>query len=112
MNLETVAQALKDLGHPTRLAIYKRVVKAGRQGIAVGILQEHLAVPASTLSHHIASLIAAELISQRREGRVLYCVAQYVKFHGVIDFLRCECCADENAIPFKSNQGTHDKCSN
>ena len=35
MELEAVAKALKELGHPTRLSIYKEVVKAGYKGIAV-----------------------------------------------------------------------------
>lgn len=67
MNLEVVAKALKELGHPIRLTIYKSVVKAGYQGIAVGGLQEELGIPGSTLSHHISSLASAGLISQRRE---------------------------------------------
>lgn len=36
MDIEIIAKALKELGHPTRLAIYKGVVRAGYQGIAVG----------------------------------------------------------------------------
>lgn len=59
MNLEVVAKALKELGHPIRLTIYKSVVKAGYQGIAVGGLQEELGIPGSTLSHHISSLASA-----------------------------------------------------
>jgi len=63
MDIETIAKALKELGHPTRLLIYKSVVRAGYQGIAVGGLQEKLAIPGSTLSHHISGLVSAELIS-------------------------------------------------
>ncbi|EEX32804.1 MULTISPECIES: ArsR/SmtB family transcription factor [Vibrio] len=95
MELEVVAKALKELGHPTRLSIYKSVVKAGFQGIAVGAIQEQLNIPGSTLSHHISSLASANLISQRREGRTLYCVAEYESLEGVIGFLQDECCADE-----------------
>ncbi|HGS4673736.1 MULTISPECIES: ArsR/SmtB family transcription factor [Vibrio] len=95
MELEAVAKALKELGHITRLSIYKVVVKAGHQGIAVGVIQETLGVPASTLSHHISSLASAGLISQRREGRTLYCVAEYDCLETVINFLRQECCSDE-----------------
>jgi DNA-binding transcriptional ArsR family regulator len=95
MELEVVAKALKELGHPTRLSIYKSVVKAGFQGIAVGAIQEQLNIPGSTLSHHISSLASANLISQRREGRTLYCVAEYECLEGVICFLQDECCADE-----------------
>ncbi|MDA0149087.1 ArsR/SmtB family transcription factor [Vibrio sp. LaRot3] len=95
MQLEFVAKALKELGHTTRLSIYKAVVKAGYQGIAVGGLQETLGIPGSTLSHHISSLASAGLISQRREGRTLYCVAEYQCLEGVIGFLQDECCVDE-----------------
>ncbi|CAK4074602.1 metalloregulator ArsR/SmtB family transcription factor [Vibrio sp. MarTm2] len=94
MELDAVAKALKELGHPTRLSIYKTVVKAGHQGVAVGAVQEKMAIPGSTLSHHISSLASAGLISQRREGRTLYCVAEYQCLEGVIGFLRAECCAD------------------
>lgn len=97
MELQAVAKALKELGHPTRLSIYKSVVKAGYQGIAVGGLQEKLAIPGSTLSHHISNLVDVGLISQRREGRILYCVTDYQCLKEVIDFLQQECCANERS---------------
>ncbi len=96
MEIEIIAKALKELGHPTRLTIYKCVVRAGFQGIAVGGLQEKLDIPGSTLSHHISSLLSANLITQRREGRTLYCVAEYDKLQSVIRFLLDECCVDED----------------
>ena len=97
MKIEVIAKALKELGHPTRLTIYKSVVKAGHQGIAVGGLQERLNIPNSTLSHHISSLVSAGLISQRRESRTLYCIAEYEKLQFIINFLQDECCTDEKA---------------
>lgn len=42
MQLEEVAKALKELGHPTRLFIFKHLVKAGEQGLPVGELQKQL----------------------------------------------------------------------
>jgi len=39
MDIDAVAKALKELGRPTRLSIYKSVVRAGYQCIAVGSLQ-------------------------------------------------------------------------
>ncbi|MGH1428829.1 MAG: ArsR/SmtB family transcription factor [Arenicella sp.] len=92
MNIETVAKALKELGHPTRLAIFKRMIKAGHEGIAVGAIQNELDLAGSTLSHHISSLVSADLIEQRREGRVLYCVAKYEQLEATIQFLQEECC--------------------
>ncbi|MGI9329392.1 MAG: ArsR/SmtB family transcription factor [Gammaproteobacteria bacterium] len=96
MDIEQAAKALKELGHPTRLAIYRRLVKAGNEGMAVGTVQEELDVPGSTLSHHLASLASAGLITQRREGRTLFCVAQYHRLDAVLEFLQAECCADED----------------
>lgn len=93
MEIEIVAKALKELGHPTRLMIFKCLVKAGRQGLAVGTIQQELDIPGSTLSHHISSLASANLVTQRREGRVLFCVAKYEHLDDVIDFLQSECCS-------------------
>jgi len=92
MDIAEAAKALKELGHPTRLVIYRQLVKAGQQGVAVGVVQEMLNIPGSTLSHHIKGLEAAGLISQRREGRTLFCVAQYEQLDSVIGFLQKECC--------------------
>ncbi|MBD1388791.1 helix-turn-helix transcriptional regulator [Neiella sp. HB171785] len=95
MKLELVAKTLKELGHPTRLAVYHAVVRAGRQGVAVGSLQQKLNVPGSTLSHHLSGLLSVGLISQRREGRTLFCVADDERFNAMVSFLQNECCADE-----------------
>jgi len=95
MDIEIIAKSLKELGHPTRLAIYKNVIRAGEKGVAVGKVCENLHIPNSTLSHHVASLVSAGLISQRREGRTLFCVANYAMRAAVISFLQEECCVDE-----------------
>lgn len=94
MKLENIAKALKELGHPTRLAIFRRLVKSGYQGLAVGVIQEELSIPGSTLSHHISSLVSAGLITQRREGRILFCVVEYAQLQAVISFFQDECCTD------------------
>ena len=95
MNIEHIAKALKELGHPTRLEIFKRLIRAGHQGLPVGTLQEELNIPGSTLSHHIASLVSANLLTQKREGRTLYCIPNFEHLQTVIRFLQEECCADE-----------------
>jgi len=97
MKIEIIAKALKELGHPTRLKIFKRLVQSGHQGIAVGVIQQELDVPGSTLSHHISSLVSADLITQRREGRTLFCVVNYDNLQAVVDFFQDDCCVDEKA---------------
>lgn len=105
MKTAEAAKAFKELGHENRLEIYKLAVKAGRQGVPVGNIQEKLDIPASTLSHHISGLVSAGLICQRRESRTLYCVAEYPKLTEVISFLQDECCYDECGASIETCSG-------
>jgi ArsR family transcriptional regulator len=67
------ARCLAELGHPHRLQIFNMLVNAGEAGCKVSDLQQALALPKSTLSHHLAELVATGLVTQTREGRVLRC---------------------------------------
>jgi DNA-binding transcriptional ArsR family regulator len=97
MKIDDAASRLEALGNSTRLKVYRALVRAGHAGLAVGRLQDRLKIPASTLSHHIKSLVAVGLISQAREGTTLICHAEYGTMQGLLDFLVAECCADEAA---------------
>ena len=57
MNVEQAARQLEALGNPTRLRIYRILVRAGDAGLPVGRLQERIGIAASTLSHHLHRLI-------------------------------------------------------
>ena len=95
MKIDDAAARLEALGNRTRLQIYRALVRAGQPGMSVGRLQDKLKIPASTLSHHIKSLVAVGLISQVRESTTLVCHANYDSMRGLVDFLVSECCADE-----------------
>src|SRR5215203_486896 len=56
MKLEKAAKQLEALGNPTRLKVYRTLVRAGDAGLPVGRLQEKLKIAASTLSHHLHRL--------------------------------------------------------
>lgn len=96
MNLIEASNALKELGHPTRLSIYRELVKAGHAGLPVGELQKQLSIPASTLSHHIAALLSVNLVRQERQGRILSCQPCYERLEALIAFLTEECCSGAN----------------
>lgn len=102
MKIDDAATRLEALGNPTRLKIYRALVRAGQAGMAVGRLQDKLKVPPSTLSHHIKSLIAVGLISQVRESTTLVCHANYDTMQSLVDFLVAECCVDEECAGAKS----------
>ena len=92
MEIENVADILAELGNPIRLKVVRLLVKAGRDGVPVGRIQAELAIPASTLSHHLNHLKAVGLIKQRREHTTLWCVMHYELLEGAITFLTNECC--------------------
>lgn len=94
--LDTIAARLAELGHPTRLAIFRYLIRGGKNGKPVGEIQEHLEVPGSTLSHHIAKMVKVDLIKQIRQSRTLYCVPQFESLLEVIAFLQEECCIDHS----------------
>lgn len=92
MDIDTAAKCLAELGNPARLSAYRLLVRAGKAGLTVGEIQRALDVPASTLSHHIAHLISADLITQRREGRTQRCHARFERMDDLLAFLTKECC--------------------
>jgi ArsR family transcriptional regulator, arsenate/arsenite/antimonite-responsive transcriptional repressor len=94
MDIETTAKQLEALGNATRLSLYRALVRAGHAGLPVGRLQEKLAIPASTLSHHLQRLIATDLVTQERQATTLICRANYETMNGLIGFLSEECCVD------------------
>ena len=102
MKIDEAAARLEALGSPTRLKIYRTLVRAGEPGLPVGKLQVRLAVPASTLSHHLKTLMMVGLITQERDSTTLICRASYPVMRGLVDFLVAECCADQQCAPRKA----------
>ena len=92
MDETTAADRFAALGHPSRLRIFRALVRAGRDGAPVGALQDVLDIPASTLTHHIQGLAKAGLVHQQRDGRILVTHADYEAMHGLIDYLNENCC--------------------
>jgi ArsR family transcriptional regulator len=99
MKLDDAAARLEALGNPTRLKIYRLLVRAGEEGLPVGRLQAKIDIAASTLSHHLKALIGVGLVSQTREGTTLVCHTNYDLMRGLIDYLVEECCREGTCAP-------------
>ena len=99
MKLNDAAARLEALGNPTRLKIYRALVKAGDSGLSVGKLQAKLGVAPSTLSHHLKSMLIVGLIHQERQSTTLICRANYDVMRSLVGFLVSECCADNSCTP-------------
>ena len=98
MKLEEAAKQLEALGNPTRLAIYRFLIRFGQKGSPVGTIRKKLDIPASTLSHHIAKLVHSGLVTQERDSRSLYCKADLKNMDALMRFLVRNCCAEESCI--------------
>ena len=99
MKIDDAAARLEALGNPTRLLIYRSLVRAGEAGMPVGKLQSKLNIAASTLSHHVKWLVTADLIAQERQGTTLICRANCDLMRGLVGFLVAECCVDAVCAP-------------
>src|SRR5256885_14724628 len=64
-------EAFKALAHPGRLEVFFALVKSRRE-MAAGEVQETVAMPSPTVSHHLDQLRRAGLIQARRQERFIY----------------------------------------
>ncbi|WP_460812075.1 ArsR/SmtB family transcription factor [Luteimonas pelagia] len=95
METKTALQALAALGHETRLAAFRALVQAGRDGMPVGDLRARLDVPPATLTAHLNTLRAAGLVRDRREGRVIRVSAAYDAMDALLGYLTENCCGGD-----------------
>ena len=91
--------ALAALAHEHRLAIYRMLVQAGPEGRAAGAIAHKLGMAPSSLSFHLAHLMRAGLIEQRRESRSLIYSADFDAMNGLVGFLTENCCGGASCAP-------------
>jgi ArsR family transcriptional regulator len=92
MKLERHAEQLGALGHVARLAVLRAVVQAGPEGLSTTALQEKLAIPWTTLTHHVQRVVDAGLVTARKEGKTVLHTADYKALRALTDFLWEDCC--------------------
>lgn len=107
MEFEETAERLKALGNPSRLKVYRTLVRAGKAGLSVARVREQVGIPASTLTHHLQRLMRVGLVYQVRRGVQLICFADYEAMVSTFTLFLRECCADEGvAIETGSEERT------
>lgn len=92
---EAIIRAFGALAQEHRLAVYRMLVVAGSDGLPAGTIAERLGIPASSLSFHLAQLVNAGLIGQRRAGRSVIYTPDYHAMARVIGFLTDNCSGGE-----------------
>lgn len=98
MEFETRVRSLSALAHPGRLALFRRLVRAGSPGLAAGQLAKDLSVHANTLSAQLSILSAAQLINSRRDGRSIIYKANLANLNALVLFLIEDCCDGRDEV--------------
>lgn len=93
-----VSRALAALGHEARLDIFRLLVKAGHESMTVGQISEHLGLAASTLAHHLRTLVDAGLVIQEKQGREVVNTVDFDVMNHTIEFLTDQCCTGVSLV--------------
>jgi len=94
MSADEVVKALAALAHPVRLKVFRALV------VTPGVMQDGLAIPATTLSFHLKELATAGLVTQERASRNLVYRAAYGRMNALLGYLTQNCCAGADcALP-------------
>lgn len=99
MQSATVIRALGALAQEHRLASFRLLVQAGADGMASGAIAEHLGVPHSSMSFHLAQLSNAGLVTSRRHSRSIIYFADYAAMNALIGYLTEACCGGVPCTP-------------
>ncbi len=92
------ADMFSAMGTEPRLRIMQLLLSAEPEGLVVGDLQAELAIPGSTLSHHLEKLKHEDLVTIRREGTYLWYRANTETLRELLSFLYAECCTRNRAV--------------
>jgi ArsR family transcriptional regulator, arsenate/arsenite/antimonite-responsive transcriptional repressor len=84
--------ALAALAQPTRLAIFRLLIKHEPIGITAGVIAETVGAPHNTLSSHLAILVRAGLLRSARDGRTIIYRSDVDGMQWLLSFLVNDCC--------------------
>lgn len=98
MKPNQVIAALSALAQPTRLAIYRMLVAAGKDGLAAGQIADKLKAAPASLSFHFKALNHAGLVESRQDGRFIFYAANFDAMNGLVEYLTENCCGGNSDI--------------
>ncbi|MDI1295367.1 MAG: metalloregulator ArsR/SmtB family transcription factor [bacterium] len=92
MDQSHAVAALGALAQDTRLSVFRLLVQAGPDGMIAGEIAQKMGVPASTMSHHLATLERAGLLVSQRDSRLIHYAVDYAGMQRLLSFLLEDCC--------------------
>src|SRR5689334_21091302 len=92
MDEKRAIAALGALAQETRLALFRLLVTCGPAGLPAGVIAERVGIQPSSLSFHLAQVVRAGLITQRRASRQLIYSAEYGTMNALLAYRTENCC--------------------
>lgn len=92
MDMKQALSAFSSLSQPTRLDVFRLLVRIGNAGMHAGEISTALHVRQNTMSANLSILHAAGLIRSEREGRAIRYFADMDGIQGLLAFLMEDCC--------------------
>lgn len=93
METSQALDALTALAHPTRLAVFRLLVRHEPEGMPAGVIAEEVGVLANTLSTHLGLLTRGGLVSAERHGRSIRYRADLEGIRALLLYVTEDCCA-------------------
>ena len=98
MESEVAILTLAALAQPTRLEVFRLLVKHEPEGLAAGDIARALAVPQNTMSAHLSILSRAGLVSAQRFSRSIVYRADLERLQSMMLYLLEDCCGGRPEI--------------
>jgi ArsR family transcriptional regulator len=98
MEQTDVILALAALAQPTRLDVFRALVKHEPHGMPAGDIARELAVPHNTMSSHLNILSRAGLVTSERQSRSIIYRANLGQLQEVVTYLLKDCCGGHPGV--------------
>jgi len=98
MDNMTAIDSFAALAQPTRLDVFRLLVRAGHEGCTAGEISKALNIRQNTMSTNLAILARTNLVTNQREGRSVRYFANYEGISELICFLMEDCCGGNREI--------------
>ncbi len=92
MENDLAIDCLSALAQPTRLEVFRLLVKQEPDGLPAGEIARRMDVPHNTMSTHLSILTRAGLVSVERHSRSMIYRVELKTIRGLVLFLLRDCC--------------------
>ncbi len=92
MEQDKAIEVFAALAQPSRMTIFRLLVRTGPDGLQAGEISRRLDIVASTLSGHLSVLKRAGLLKATRNQREIHYAANLAIVNDMVSFLLADCC--------------------